>query len=260
MQDLEDLEGLLQDHDLSHAARRGYYGLKVKIRHALAEECGQLPVRTQVEVAVPRTESEIVGWDPNRFMDALRASRNRDDLIAEGWTPPSDAPAGRAPRVSTSFTPAAPDREPSSPGTAAEPPTRVDPEVERAATALATKVWSQGARPRSELLNGLNQATADEYVTQCCASQVDPHRGRFNRTWQRESGAKAHYAYPEPGLDVNADDAVLQRAAALACKGNQAVVVARSGDDWLCVLPDTLVIELLANERENRGRHDLVST
>src|SRR5215211_3053109 len=43
-------------------------------------------------------------------------------------------------------------------------PPVVSEEVERAATTLATKVWSSGARPRDQLLPRLNQATAEEFV------------------------------------------------------------------------------------------------
>jgi hypothetical protein len=51
-QDLEDLEERLQDPDLSHAARARYLLLKMKLRHNIAEECGQLYTRTHAEVEV----------------------------------------------------------------------------------------------------------------------------------------------------------------------------------------------------------------
>jgi hypothetical protein len=44
-----------------------------------------------------------------------------------------------------------------------EPPP-VSEEVERAATALATKVWTSGARPRDQLFAGINPLMVDEYL------------------------------------------------------------------------------------------------
>ena len=37
MQDLEDIEEHSQDPNLIHAAGRGYYSLKIKLRHSIAD-------------------------------------------------------------------------------------------------------------------------------------------------------------------------------------------------------------------------------
>jgi hypothetical protein len=51
--DLDALNELLRDPNLSHAERARYYQLKMKLRHSIADECGQLLTRTSVEVSVP---------------------------------------------------------------------------------------------------------------------------------------------------------------------------------------------------------------
>jgi hypothetical protein len=69
MQDLDDIAEHLQDETLSHAARARYYGLRIKLRHAIAEECGQLPTRMAVEVdAAPRLQSMLVLSKPELSM------------------------------------------------------------------------------------------------------------------------------------------------------------------------------------------------
>jgi hypothetical protein len=48
---LSDIEEQLQDPEMTHTARKGYYGLAVKLLHLHSDLSGQLPVRTQVEVS-----------------------------------------------------------------------------------------------------------------------------------------------------------------------------------------------------------------
>jgi hypothetical protein len=50
-----------------------------KLRHYIAEEMGDLPTRTSVEVSLPVHSSEVVGWDPNKFMERQQAKEPRPD-------------------------------------------------------------------------------------------------------------------------------------------------------------------------------------
>lgn len=73
---------MLWDISLSHAARARYYSLKMKIRHAIADECGQLPTRTVVEItSAPTFTSEVIEWNRDRCM--------ADGIVKQGWTPPA---------------------------------------------------------------------------------------------------------------------------------------------------------------------------
>jgi hypothetical protein len=74
MRDLDEVNELLEDPNLSHAARRGYYSLKIKLRHSIADECGQLPTRTVVQVeSAPTLRHEVVGWNPSEWAAKLQA-------------------------------------------------------------------------------------------------------------------------------------------------------------------------------------------
>ena len=51
-QDLADVNELLENGDLSPTQRKGYLNLKSKLRHEIAEERGELPVRSHLELNV----------------------------------------------------------------------------------------------------------------------------------------------------------------------------------------------------------------
>jgi hypothetical protein len=71
-----------QHRTLSHAARRWYYSLKIKLRHSIAEECGQIPNRVSVEVdSGLALQSVVEGWDRDRWM--------ANATVERGWVPPS---------------------------------------------------------------------------------------------------------------------------------------------------------------------------
>jgi hypothetical protein len=57
-QDWEDLKELLQDEGLTPSQRRHYLALKDKLRHSVAEELGQLPTRSTVELEVRQNPLE----------------------------------------------------------------------------------------------------------------------------------------------------------------------------------------------------------
>jgi hypothetical protein len=62
--------------------------------HKVAEEQGDLPVRSQIEVTAPSYSSSIDGWDPNAWLAG--------QMVERGWIPPS----GEAPsRISEPATP-----------------------------------------------------------------------------------------------------------------------------------------------------------
>ena len=54
-QDLADVNELLENGDLTPTQRKGYLNLKSKLRHEIAEERGELPVRSHLELAVTGT-------------------------------------------------------------------------------------------------------------------------------------------------------------------------------------------------------------
>jgi hypothetical protein len=51
-QDLADVNELLENADLTPTQRKGYLNLKSKLRHEIAEERGELPVRSHLELNV----------------------------------------------------------------------------------------------------------------------------------------------------------------------------------------------------------------
>jgi hypothetical protein len=51
MDDLDDLVELLQDPNLTPSARLRIYAEKRKLRHSIADECGQLPTRVPLVTA-----------------------------------------------------------------------------------------------------------------------------------------------------------------------------------------------------------------
>jgi hypothetical protein len=60
-QDLADVNELLENGDLTPTQRKGYLNLKSKLRHEIAEERGELPVRSHLELAV--TGNPFAGID-----------------------------------------------------------------------------------------------------------------------------------------------------------------------------------------------------
>jgi hypothetical protein len=180
-QDLEDLEALLQDPNLTDAARRGYYSLKIKLRHNIAEECGQLPTRATIEVeSAPLLRHEIVGWEPARWMDDIRAgaSASADDSDPEpvGTAAPATEPSedGNAERLFRVQPSTASDGGPSA-GTppAPEPPS----EVERFAMRLVGQVRDDGSLTLAQLAPGMAQQRVDEVLAFVLSNQWLALRG-----------------------------------------------------------------------------------
>jgi hypothetical protein len=61
-QDLADVNGLLQDPNITHTQRKGYLNLKSKLRREVAEERGELPARTVIEVPDATARHIIEGF------------------------------------------------------------------------------------------------------------------------------------------------------------------------------------------------------
>ena len=62
-QDWEDIKLLLEDPNLTPSQRRHYLALKDKLRHSVAEELGELPVRAQLQVDLkhnPLTDYDVL--------------------------------------------------------------------------------------------------------------------------------------------------------------------------------------------------------
>jgi hypothetical protein len=65
-QDLADVIELLENGDLSPTQRKGYLNLKSKLRREVAEEKGELPVRSRVELQVSGrslTDFDVIAMD-----------------------------------------------------------------------------------------------------------------------------------------------------------------------------------------------------
>jgi hypothetical protein len=129
-----DLNERLQVPNLSDAARARYLAEKRKIKHALADECGQLFTRTVVQMeSGPRLVSEVLGWDQDRWLAEM--------MVERGWIPPSDEDprrSGNGDHSATTTEPAPasapsrvpePDRAPTAPP--ASPPSPVQQEERR---------------------------------------------------------------------------------------------------------------------------------
>ena len=56
-QDLADVIELLENGDLTPTQRKGFLGLKSKLRREVAEEKGELPVRGHLESAVTKVHN-----------------------------------------------------------------------------------------------------------------------------------------------------------------------------------------------------------
>ena len=65
-QDWADINELLSDPNLSPSQRKGYLNLKMKLRHSVAEELGELPSRMAIETDKPLLRTEIIGVDMDR--------------------------------------------------------------------------------------------------------------------------------------------------------------------------------------------------
>jgi hypothetical protein len=71
---LDDVDERLQNSSLTDAAWIKCQTLKVKVTRELSELCGQLPMRTTVEISLaPRLAHEVIGWDPVAWAQRLGA-------------------------------------------------------------------------------------------------------------------------------------------------------------------------------------------
>jgi hypothetical protein len=102
MQDLDAVNEQLEDPNLTVTQRKGLWNLKIRVRHSIAEECGQLTLRQVLSVESAPLTHTVTGW--NRADWAQR-------LATEGpYTPPPVAPDGPAAEPGATPTPA-PDPE-----------------------------------------------------------------------------------------------------------------------------------------------------
>jgi hypothetical protein len=98
MQDLDDVNEQLKDPNLTVTQRRGLWALKIRLRHSIAEECGQLPTRAVLEVeSGPMLQQTIHGWSPDRWAEQLLASRTGTAPSDDGPTPASSSSPTSAP-------------------------------------------------------------------------------------------------------------------------------------------------------------------
>jgi hypothetical protein len=158
-QDWENIKEILQDPNLSPSQRKGYLLLKSKLRHKVAEERGELPVRAQFELeAGPRLVHEVVGWSPEKWASGLAGPEGRGPTR-------KDVEAVDPFRA---MSPPPPPVEPATPVVEPEPPPVPD-YVQQAAEALALKVRATGSTSRARLFGarpfmGIHPTTAEEYL------------------------------------------------------------------------------------------------
>jgi hypothetical protein len=78
---IEDLDSHLSDPDLDLRLRSRYTREVASMLKAVAEEKGELPTRVQLDSGSgPLVRSEIVGWDPDKWMAGV--------MVERGWIPP----------------------------------------------------------------------------------------------------------------------------------------------------------------------------
>jgi hypothetical protein len=80
MQDLDAVNEQLEDPNLTVTQRKGLWNLKIRLRHSIADECGQLLTRQVLQVESPEPFRTVVeGWSPDKWMEQLL---NRDSSPA----------------------------------------------------------------------------------------------------------------------------------------------------------------------------------
>ena len=135
------------------------------------------PARTTVEVDAPRFMSEVAGWDIDKWADKM-AARERDHQSEPGG-PSTPAPSSEPAEQARASTPAPPVRDPEPPVSvnaahrvpdSPAPSSPVSPDIEQAATALAMRVWQDGAK------SGMSSCPLAQIRPQLISTSTMPRR------------------------------------------------------------------------------------
>jgi hypothetical protein len=161
LQQIVEMDDRLQSGELTPGQEVRFRASLLKAVHQMTEETGQLPTRTAIELPDgPLTKYELVGVDMGRASPepGTHIERRSTEANAPQATPaPEPAPAAPAPAPATSE--------------ATQPVPPVSEQVQRTATALATKVRTSGAQPCAQLFAGRNLATVEEFLNYAIAMQ-----------------------------------------------------------------------------------------